>query len=135
MSKKRFELNEKKSVTIWDLLSKNDVKVYYLCLAGYKEGIDFLKNKYHNLKIIEAELFEEDDSILSKDNEYWAYYDDKFRDCMIERVVDILKAKGFEEPYTRNLSVMFERNRPSNTVFPLYWIKSEQWAPVKAREG
>ena len=135
MSKKRFELNEKKSVTIWDLLSKNDVKVYYLCLAGYKEGIDLLKNKYHNLEIIEAELFEEDDNILSKDNEYWAYYDDKFRDCMIGRLVDILKSKGFEEPYTRNLSVMFERNRPSNTVFPLYWINSEQWTPIKAREG
>ena len=135
LSKEKYGLNEKKKVSIWELLSNNEVTVYYLCFAGYKEGINIIQEKYQGVEIIEAEFFEEDDSVLSVDNEYWAYYEDEFRDRMIKRMKDILKERGIEEPYTRNLSVMFERNRPSNTVFPLYWTKSGNWTPIKAREG
>ena len=135
LSEKKYYINEKRRVSIWELLSINEQKVYYLCLAGYKEGIDMIKEKYNGIEIIEAEFFDEDDNILSENNEYWAYYDDEFRDRMINRIKEILEEKGIEVPFTRNLSVIFERNRPSNTVFPLYWEKKDNWAPIKAREG
>lgn len=135
LSKARYCLNDKKQLSLWELLSNCNQKVYYLCIAGYKEGIDKIKKEYHRIEIIEAEFFEDDDNILSRSNEYWEYYDDEFKDYMIKKVKNILKEHEVEEPYTRNLPVIFERNRPSNTVFPLYWLKSEKWNPIKAREG
>lgn len=134
LTKKRYDVNEKKAYSILDIVEANDIKVYYLCIAGCSKGIGNIEEKYPRIKVIVSERFEECDSVLSKDNEYWAYYSKDFRNYIIGKIEHILEDEEIEEPFSKNIAVMFERNRPSNTVFPLYWYNKKQWKPLKSRE-
>ena len=135
LKKDRFKINDKRALSIKDLMEKNPTIVYYyLCMAGHAEGITTIQTAYPKIHVIVSEIFNNEDSVLSEENEYWAYYGDKERDKIIEVLRKIIKEKNIDEPFSRNLSVIFERNRPSNTAFPLYWYNKE-WIPIKAREG
>ncbi len=135
LKKDRFKINDKRALSIKDLMEKNPTIVYYyLCMAGHAEGITTIQTAYPKIHVIVSEIFNNEDSVLSEENEYWAYYGDKERDKIIEVLRKIIKEKNIDESFSRNLSVIFERNRPSNTAFPLYWYNKE-WIPIKAREG
>lgn len=134
IKKKRFALQDNKSVSIEDIMIKNsDIYFFYICLAGYVEGIKKVENSWDNLRLIVGEKFDETDSILSPENEYWRYYDNEQRDYLINMFLKKTKAIKCSERFTRNLSIMFERNRPSNTISPLYWCDNNDWKPLKAR--
>ena len=136
LSQGKFKLNEKKAISIKEIMEENsDITCYYLCLAGYKEGVSKIKKSYPWIHVIVSEVFDEEDSVLSKSNEYWAYYEKDERDKIIDILARIIREKNINDPFTRNLPIIFERNRPSNTVFPLYWNSKNGWKPIKEREN
>lgn len=135
ITKKRFCLDKKTNLSILDLMDHNkETQLYYLCLAGYKDGIEKVKSLNDNIKVVVAERFDTTDSVLSPDNEYWLYYDKRDRDEIIKKVQDYYKSIcGENQKFSRNIAVMFERVRPSNTNFPLYWCNNKNWKPLKTR--
>lgn len=135
LKNQRYSLNKKHRLSIAYLLNCNErVQYYYLCMGGYEEGIKRIKSEYPKLQLIVSEQFTEEDSVLSPNNEYWAYYKADERDKIIKILQKKIEEQKINEPFTRNLTAIFERNRPSNTVFPLYWYNKNDWSPIKARE-
>lgn len=136
LNKERFKISSKKNLSIRTLMDANqEIAFYYLCLAGHTDGIARIERTYPQIHVVVSELFDDEDSVLSKSNENWAYYEDAERDKIIEILERIISSKKIEDPFTKNLPVIFERNRPSNTACPLYWYSQNQWIPIKAREG
>ena len=132
----KYELNKKKSISIKEIMENNSaITCYYLCLAGHTEGVSKIEKSYPWINVIVSEQFDEEDSVLSKDNEYWAYYKADELDKIINILERIIQEKNIDEPFTKNLPIIFERNRPSNTVFPLYWYSEKGWKPIKEREN
>jgi hypothetical protein len=136
LRKERFELNDKKKLSIKKLMDEStETLFYYLCLAGHTDGIAKIEKTYPKIRVLVSEKFDNDDSILSKNNENWEYYTDDQRDRIIQILERVMSDRKINIKFTKNLPVIFERNRPSNTVFPLYWYNEDHWLPIKAREG
>lgn len=132
----RFPISESKQLSINDLMKfRPEVQYYYICMAAHEDGIKCIGDKWNQLKIIASELFNEYDSVLSTENEYWKFYSEQKRDELIKKLQNVVSKVSPNDRFTKNLPVIFERNRPSNTAFPLYWRNQVSWNALIPREG
>lgn len=130
--KKRFGKN--KDISIKELAKKNsDVIFYYLALGGCEKGIQDVKKKIPDLKIIVSEYFPEYYDIFNDKNEYWELNPDK-KETVLKYINEKEKELGSRSPFSKNLAVLFQHGRASNTVLSLYWYKSNgKWKELYKR--
>lgn len=134
LEKPRFSINERNKISISKLIEQTDtIHFYYMCIAAHKDGIQRIKNKWNQITILASEIFDDKDDILSKENEYWELYENEIRDELIAKIAKYINEFTPDEKFTKNLPIIFERNRPSNTTFPLYWYNQSTWKPLKPR--
>lgn len=122
----RFKLGE--------LVEKNpDVHFYLLTLGGCEEGLQKLRKSVPEVKIIVSEYFPEHYDILNEKNEYWELNPDN-KDVVCEFIKKKEKELNYYSKYSKNLPVLFQRGRASNTTLSLYWYgKDGQWEGLHKR--
>lgn len=123
---KRFSLS--------DLAKKNPDKCfYYLVLGGCQDGMDLLKDDIPNLNIIVSEFFPKSTDVFSEDNEYWELNPDK-KDFVLNYISEKEEELNLKNPFSKNLPVLFQHGRASNTALSLYWItKPNNWKELYKR--
>ena len=122
----RFKLSE--------LVEKNtDVRFYLLTLGGCEAGLQRLKKSVPKVKIIVSEYFPEHYDVLNEKNEYWELNPDN-KDVVCEFIKKKEKELNYYSKYSKNLPVLFQRGRASNTTLSLYWYgKDGQWEGLHKR--
>ena len=122
----RFKLSE--------LVEKNtDVRFYLLTLGGCEAGLQRLKKSVPKVKIIVSEYFPEHYDVLNEKNEYWELTPDN-KDVVCEFIKKKEKELNYYSKYSKNLPVLFQRGRASNTTLSLYWYgKDGQWEGLHKR--
>lgn len=125
---------EDKKFSIKDLAEKNPDKCfYYLAFGGCQDGIDLLKKNVPNLRIIISEFFSKSADIFSEENEYWELNPDK-REMVVNYISQKEKELNLKNEFSKNLSVLFQHARASNTALSLYWsTKSNNWKELYKR--
>lgn len=123
-----------KKIRLMDLAKENpDIIFYYLAYGGCQEGIDKLKEKNPNLIVIVSELFCENIDLFDKKNEYWELNPDK-KDIVLDYVKKKEYKLGYKSKFSKNLPVLFQHGRASNTALSLYWYKKEnKWKELYKR--
>ena len=122
----RFKLSE--------LVEKNtDVRFYLLTLGGCEAGLQRLKKSVPKVKIIVSEYFPEHYDVLNEKNKYWELNPDN-KDVVCEFIKKKEKELNYYSKYSKNLPVLFQRGRASNTTLSLYWYgKDGQWEGLHKR--
>lgn len=122
------------SASISDLVKKNPDKCfYYLVLGGCQEGMDLLENDIPNLNIIVSEIFSKSTDVFDEENEYWELNPDK-KDLVLNYVAQKEKELNIKNSFSKNLPVLFQHSRASNTALSLYWnTKTNKWKELYKR--
>lgn len=122
------------SFSISDLVKKNpDKNFYYLVLGGCQEGMDLIKNDIPNLNVIVSEIFPKSTDVFSEENEYWELNPDK-KDLVLNYVSQKEKELEIKSAFSKNLPVLFQHSRASNTALSLYWsTKPNKWKELYKR--
>ncbi len=86
-----------------------------------------------NVRIIVSEYFSKNFDLFDEKNEYWELNPDK-KDV----VQNFVKKKEFElgskSSFSKNLPVLFQHGRASNTALSLYWYnKAIDWKELYKR--
>ena len=117
-----------------DVVEKNtDVRFYLLTLGGCEAGLQRLKKSVPKVKIIVSEYFPEHYDVLNEKNEYWELNPDN-KDVVCEFIKKKEKELNYYSKYSKNLPVLFQRGRASNTTLSLYWYgKDGQWEGLHKR--
>lgn len=125
---------DNKSISLTDLAMNNpDVCFYYMVLGGCQDGIDLLVKKIPNLRIIVSEFFPKSADVFSDENEYWELNPDK-KELVLKYVSEKEQELNLKSPFSKNLPVLFQHGRASNTALSLYWsTKSSSWKELYKR--
>lgn len=129
IQKKRF-----KDFSIKDIVNRNeDIYFYYLAFSGFKEGIEYINQEVPQIRVIVSEFFDEENMITNVSNDYW-YYNFELK----EKVIDYIQRKKelyrTKNNFSKDLAVMFQHTRASNTCLSLYWIKrTGEWEALYER--
>lgn len=124
----------KNGVTLEKISKLNpDIKFYYLVIGGYKESITALEKQFPNIKIIASEVFSDDYSVFSENNEYWEFNSDK-REMVMNFIREKERELKSKSSFSLNLPVLFQHSRASNTALSLYWFgKQNKWKELYRR--
>lgn len=118
---------DNKDISIGALAQKNPDKIFYLLvLGGCQEGIDKLNGVFPNLRIIVSEYFPNNYDIFSEENEYWELNPDK-KDMVREYISTKEKELKIKNAFCKNIPVLFQHGRASNTALSLYWYSKEDY--------
>lgn len=125
---------EKRHVTLNDLAIKNkNTKFFYLVFGANRNKLEELSEKYPDIKIIASELFEPEDSVLNRNNEYWEF-NPQIRDEVIQFVAKKINELGINNKFGSNIPVLFQHCRAQNTSLPLYWYSQQgSWQELYKR--
>lgn len=125
---------DNKRFSLRDLAQNNpDKHFYYLALGGCQDGMNLLKDNIPNLKIIVSEFFPNNTNIFSVENEYWELNPDK-KELVLNYVSKKEKDLNLNCNFSKNLPVLFQHGRASNTALTLYWsTKSSSWKALYKR--
>lgn len=131
---KKNIFGKNKKIKLKDLAKENtDVTFYYLAFGGCQEGIEQLRENISNVRIIVSEYFSKSFDLFDEKNEYWELNPDK-KDV----VQNFVKKKEFElgskSSFSKNLPVLFQHGRASNTALSLYWYnEANDWKELYKR--
>lgn len=115
---KKFGKTNKKSLK--QLAEKNpDVKFYYLAMGGCADGVELLERD-SNVRVIVSEYFSKNFDIFSDENEYWELNPGK-KELVLTYIENKEKELGSRNDFGKNLSILFQHGRASNTTLSLYW--------------
>ncbi len=122
---KKNIFGKNKKIKLRDLAEKNSgVIFYYLAFGGCQEGVEKLKKNISNVGIIVSEYFPKNIDLFDEKNEYWELNPDK-RDMVCNFVREKEHELGSRSRFSKNLPVLFQHGRASNTALSLYWYNKE----------
>lgn len=125
---------DNQSISLTDLAIMNpEICFYYMVLGGCQDGIDVLNKNIPNLRIIVSEFFPKSADVFSDENEYWELNPDK-KELVLKYVSEKEQELNLKSPFSKNLPVLFQHGRASNTALSLYWsTKSSNWKNLYKR--
>lgn len=109
------------------------IKFYYLVLGGCRKSIDKLQEEYPNITILVSEVFTDDCSVTSENNEYWEF-NPSIKQEVINYVVSKKHELNAESSFSLDLPLLFQHCRAPNTALSLYWYHKEgKWNQLYGR--
>lgn len=120
-------------ITIADCVENNpNIDFYYLVFAADKIAYSNLCKEFPALKIIAVELFEDNDQVTNKNNEYWEFYD--AYDAFMRDIEKIGKDFPRECRFSLDLPILYVSGRAQNTSFEYFWNDYDsKWDILKVR--
>ena len=121
------------SGSIEDCVNANpEIDFYYVVFAADELNLSKLRAKYKNLKIIAVEIFNNEDRITNKNNEYWEIYD-KYN-MFMKGLKNLEKNFPRTCKYSLDLPILYVSGRAQNTSFEYFWNNyNESWNVLKVR--